>query len=61
MISGWIGRRKTILILSPIVCLGYFIVAISQNDIMLLTGRFLSTVAMTLFVTSEGIKMPLIL
>ena len=54
IISGWIGRRKTILLMSPFVSLGYLLIAVSQNKFMLLLGRFLSTTAMTLHVTSEG-------
>ena len=54
IISGWIGRRKTILLMSPFVSIGYLLIAVSQNKFMLLLGRFLSTTAMTLHVTSEG-------
>ena len=55
VISGYLGRRKTILLLAPFVSLGYFLIGQSRNKYMLLVGRFLSTIAMTLHVSSEGI------
>ena len=54
VISGYLGRRKTILLLAPFVSLGYFLIGQSRNKYMLLVGRFLSTIAMTLHVSSEG-------
>ena len=55
ILAGWIGRRKTIFLTSPIVAIGYLVIALSENKIMLFIGRFVSTGALFLHLPAEGI------
>ena len=44
-ISGWLGRKKTLLLFSPIVSLGWLLIAISKANFYLFLGRTLASVA----------------
>ena len=52
--AGWIGRRKALLISSPFVILGFLLIALAENKIMLFVGRILSAIAVTLHTPAEG-------
>ena len=42
MLSGWLGRRKLVLLGSPFVIFGWLITGFAQNKIMLFAGRIIS-------------------
>ena len=42
MLSGWLGRRKVVLLGSPLVICGWLITGFAQNKIMLFAGRIIS-------------------
>ena len=44
-ISGWLGRKKTLLLFSPIVTLGWLLIATSKAMHYLFLGRILVSVA----------------
>ena len=52
--AGWVGRRKALLIASPFVVIGYLLIALAENKIMLFFGRVLSSIALTLHTPAEG-------
>ena len=38
MLSGWLGRRKMVIIAAPLVACGWLIIAMAENKIMLYSG-----------------------
>ena len=42
-LSGWLGRRKIVLIASPLVALGWLVIGFAQNKIMLYLGRIVTS------------------
>ena len=42
ILSGWFGRRKLVLIATPLVICGWLIIGLAQNKIMLFVGRIIS-------------------
>ena len=42
ILSGWLGRRKLILVATPLVICGWLITGFAQNKIMLFVGRIIS-------------------
>ena len=48
IISGWLGRKRTILSTAPIVACGWLIIALAQNKVMLFIGHFLMSTVMGL-------------
>ena len=44
-ISGWLGRKKTLMVFSPIVSLGWILIAVSRAKYGLFMGRILTSVA----------------
>ena len=44
-ISGWLGRKKTLMVLSPIASMGWILIAASSSKLALFFGRMLSSVA----------------
>ena len=43
VLSGWLGRRKTVLIAAPFVSCGWMIIGLAQNKSMLYTGRIIAS------------------
>ena len=41
ILSGWLGRRKIVMIASPLVICGWLIIGFAQNKIMLYIGKTL--------------------
>ena len=41
-LSGWLGRRKIVLIATPLVICGWLIIGFAQNKLMLYIGRTIS-------------------
>lgn len=39
VLSGWLGRRKIVMIASPLVICGWLIIGFAQNKIMLYIGK----------------------
>ena len=39
--SGWLGRRKAVMLTAPIVSVGWLIIGFAQNKIMLYGGRII--------------------
>ena len=39
ILSGWLGRRKVVIIASPFVICGWLIIGFAQNKIMLYIGK----------------------
>ena len=39
ILSGWLGRRKIVMIASPLVICGWLIIGFAQNKIMLYSGK----------------------
>ena len=42
ILSGWLGRRKFVLLATPLVICGWLITGFAQNKIMLFVGRLIS-------------------
>ena len=42
VLSGWFGRRKLVLVATPLVICGWLIIGFAQNKIMLFVGRIIS-------------------
>ena len=42
ILSGWLGRRKLVLVATPLVICGWLITGFAQNKIMLFVGRLIS-------------------
>ena len=42
ILSGWLGRRKLVLVATPLVICGWLITGFAQNKIMLFVGRVIS-------------------
>ena len=42
VLSGWFGRRKLVLVATPLVICGWLIIGFAQNKIMLFVGRVIS-------------------
>ena len=42
ILSGWLGRRKIIMIATPLVICGWLIIGFAQNKIMLYIGQIIS-------------------
>ena len=38
ILSGWLGRRKMVIIAAPLVACGWLIIALAKNKIMLYSG-----------------------
>ena len=41
--SGWLGRKKAVILTSPFVSVGWLIIGFAQNKIMLYVGRIISS------------------
>ena len=41
--SGWLGRRKAVMLTAPFVSLGWLIIGFAQNKMMLYIGRIISS------------------
>ena len=41
-ISGWLGRKKIVIIAAPMVACGWLIIGLAQNKIMLYVGRIVT-------------------
>ena len=59
ILSGWLGRKKTFLITTPIVACGWVLIGLAQNKNMLYVGRLISSSALqsqakTVFWTGIG-------
>ena len=46
ILSGWLGRKKTFLITTPIVACGWMLIGLAQNKQMLYVGRLISSSAL---------------
>ena len=55
-LSGWLGRKKTLMIFSPIAALGWILIAESKTISILFWGRFLSSVALASMLASPSKK-----
>ena len=42
ILSGWLGRRKFVMLATPLVICGWLITGFAQNKIMLFAGRLIS-------------------
>ena len=42
-LSGWLGRRKIVMIAAPLVGCGWLIIGFAQNKIMLYIGRVITS------------------
>ena len=42
IVSGWLGRRKVVLIMSPLLASGWIIIGLASNKMMLYSGRVVS-------------------
>ena len=59
-ISGWLGRKKTLMIFSPIVSLGWLLIGSSTSTFALFLGRILTSVATyAMLATPSNFKLPL--
>ena len=43
VLSGWLGRRKIVMIAAPLVGCGWLIIGFAQNKIMLYIGRVITS------------------
>ena len=46
-LSGWIGRRKLLMILSPVGACGWLLIGLAQNKLMLYFGMLINATALT--------------
>ena len=46
-LSGWIGRKKILMITAPVGACGWLIVGLAKNKFMLYIGTFISSCALT--------------
>ena len=53
--SGWLGRKRTLMIFSPLAGLGWILIAESKTLSILFTGRFLSSVALASMLASPNV------
>ena len=53
-LSDWLGRKKTIMLFSPVAALGWIFIAISNSTSILFVGRFLSSVALAAMLASPS-------
>ena len=53
-LSGFIGRKKTMIFFSPIASIGWILIAISKSNMVLFLGRFLSSIALALMLSSPS-------
>ena len=42
-LSGWLGRRKIVMITAPLVACGWLIIGFSQNKMIIYIGRVINT------------------
>ena len=54
-LSGWVGRRKAILLVLPVVFTGWLMTALAINKIMLFVGRGLMSSAILSTAPSIGV------
>ena len=54
-LAGWIGRRKTILLASPLIASGWLIIAIGHSQAMLFIGRCLTGIAVCAQMSSVSV------
>ena len=50
-LSGWLGRRKIILLTTPLVAIGWIIIGFANNKLMLYLGRIISSGTIKLILT----------
>ena len=53
-LSNWLGRKKTMIILSPIASFGWILLADSSSKYLLFAGRSLSSIAQSLMLASQS-------
>ena len=46
-LSGWLGRRKVLMILTPIGACGWLLIGLAQNKLMIYFGMFINASALT--------------
>ena len=51
-LSGWLGRRKIILLTTPLVAIGWIIIGCANNKLMLYLGRIISSGTMKLILNN---------
>ena len=54
-LSGWLGRKKILMIFSPVAALGWLLIAQSKTITILFVGRFLSSVALASMLASPNV------
>ena len=54
LISGWLGRKTTMLIFSPITVIGWILLGISSSNAMVFAGRILSSSASCTMMSSPS-------
>ena len=42
-LSGWLGRKKIVIIAAPMVACGWLVIGLAQNKIMLYVGRIVTS------------------
>lgn len=55
ILSGWLGRRKVLILTSPFVALGWLIIGLAQNKAMIFIGRVLTSSALGLQCSSINV------
>ena len=43
ILSGWLGRRKIVIISAPFVSCGWLVIGLAQNKMMLYIGRIITS------------------
>ena len=43
ILSGWLGRRKIVIISAPLVSCGWLVIGLAQNKMMLYIGRIITS------------------
>ena len=51
-LSGWLGRRKIVIITAPLVACGWLVIGLAQNKIMLYIGRIVTSGRYSILKTS---------
>ena len=56
LISGWIGRKKTLMLSSPLATIGWVLIANQTTEWMLFSGRLLTSIAIASMMASPSMS-----
>ena len=54
LLSGWLGRKKIMMAFSPLAVIGWVLIANQNSELMLFSGRLLSSIAIASMMASPS-------